>query len=173
MREDEEMTEHETAHLIVMRHAKAQSTAADDHERRLTDRGETDARAAGEWLVAAGWRPDLLLVSSAARARQTAELVATALGSAPEVVVIDELYDADAPEVVRICAERVGADVGSAAVVGHNPTMVELALLLMESDDHEVRLRPGSLAVLELRQSWEQLRAGGARLADRFSPRGD
>jgi hypothetical protein len=51
--------------------------------------------------------------------------------------------------------------------------MVEVAMLLLESDDHEVRLRPGSLAILELRQSWEQLDAGGARLADRFSPRGD
>ncbi len=173
MREYEAMTEHETAHLIVMRHAKAQSASADDHERRLTDRGEKDAGAAGEWLAAAGWGPELLLVSSAARARQTAELVATALGSAPELVVIDELYDADAPEVLRICTERVGADVGCAAVVGHNPTMVELALLLMESDAHEVRLRPGSLAVLELRQSWEQLRVGGARLADRFSARGE
>jgi phosphohistidine phosphatase len=173
MSKDGAMSERIAPWLVVMRHAKAQSTAASDRERRLTDRGESDARAAGEWLVASGWAPELLLVSSAVRARQTADLVAAAPGTAPEVVVIDDLYDADGPEVLRICAERVGADVGCAAVVGHNPTMVEVAMLLLESDDHEVRLRPGSLAILELRQSWEQLDAGGARLADRFSPRGD
>lgn len=170
---DEAMTGTNTARLIVMRHAKAESAAASDRARKLTDRGERDARAAGEWLAAAGWGPDLLLVSSADRARRTAELVATAMGSAPKVALIDALYDADAVEALGICAEGVGADVGCAAVVGHNPTMVELAMLLQGNDTNQVHLRPGALAVFELDQPWGRLGTGCARLVDSFSPRGD
>lgn len=173
MGEDEAMTEHDAAHLIVMRHAKTQEVASSDRARKLTARGENDARAAGEWLAAAGWRPDLLLVSPADRARQTADLVATALGSSPDVVIIDELYGADAPEVLRICTERVGADVGCAAVVGHNPTMAGVAMLLQAHEDHTLHLRPGSLAVFEFQRTWDRLGPGCARLVDRYSPHGD
>lgn len=173
MSKDEAMSEFNAARLVVMRHAKAESTASSDRARELTHRGERDARAAGEWLAAAGLSPDVLLVSTAARARQTAEVVVAALKSASKVVLSDPLYDADAVEVLGICAEVVDADVGCAAVVGHNPTMVEVSMLLQGSDAEPVQLRPGALAVFELDQPWARLGAGSARLVDRFSPRGD
>ena len=37
--------------LLVMRHGKAEPFAAEDHQRRLTERGSADAVAAGEWLA--------------------------------------------------------------------------------------------------------------------------
>ncbi len=158
------------ARLVVIRHAKAQDEAATDRARKLTDRGEGDARAAGQWLVATGHVPQLLLASPADRSRRTAELVAAALPTGGDVVLVDELYEASAAEVLRICTEAIGAAVGCAAVVGHNPAMAELTGLVQAGDGDSLVLRPGAVAVFEVDRPWSGLGLGQARLVDRFAP---
>ena len=64
-------------HLVVIRHAKAEQTGANDYERDLTGRGRADATAAGAWLAGAGVVPDQALVSAAPRAAQTWEALAS------------------------------------------------------------------------------------------------
>ena len=60
-----------TIQLVIMRHAKAERTAATDHARQLTDRGRRDAVAAGQMLAQSGASLELALVSTAARAQET------------------------------------------------------------------------------------------------------
>jgi phosphohistidine phosphatase len=59
--------------LILLRHAEAQPSqaGADDHHRRLSGRGEQEAKAAGNWLASHGVKPDRVLCSPSERTRST------------------------------------------------------------------------------------------------------
>ena len=63
------------AHLILLRHAKAESASSTgrDIDRPLTERGHRDAAIMGRVLAQAGFIPDLALVSTARRAQETWE----------------------------------------------------------------------------------------------------
>jgi phosphohistidine phosphatase len=121
--------------LILLRHAKAESEAesGDDFDRRLAPRGQREAEAVGVQLAAEGARPDLALVSPAARTRETWELAAAALADA-EVRFEPSLYNAEAQTILRL-AERLGKGRGTVVVVGHNPGLQELAVRLLR-DGH-------------------------------------
>ncbi len=120
--------------LVVMRHAKAESSGPSDFERRLAESGLADAAEAGEWLAARGVEPDLALVSEAARTVQTWEAMAEAAGWDLEVATYDvALYDAG-PESALDLIRAVPPGTSCLVVVGHNPTTAYLAQLL---DDGE------------------------------------
>jgi phosphohistidine phosphatase len=167
--------------LWVLRHAKAadDSPDGDDHSRPLTKRGRRQAEAAERFLgdARAGGAdvPRLVLCSSAARAVQTAELVLGALG--PEVTFEVEryLYEADADQVVERL-RRVEEDVSSVMVVGHNPTLAELASSLVSDADTGGRNRLTSLPTCALAEigvraeTWADLVAGSGRLEELFLP---
>ena len=110
--------------LLVMRHSKTEPTAETDHVRRLTDRGRDDARAAGAWVAASGRVPELILASSAARAEETAQLIA-AVCDVRRLELVDDLYGADGYEVLETVADQVPDDVTTAMLVGHNPTIAQ------------------------------------------------
>lgn len=119
--------------LVVVRHAKAQQAGASDQRRELTARGRADAVAAGAWLADRGLVPDAALVSAASRARQTWEALAQGAGWQLEATYDDGLYAAD-PDTVLDVLRQLPESVQTAVVVGHNPTVASLALLL---DDGE------------------------------------
>jgi phosphohistidine phosphatase len=159
--------------LIVMRHAKTEPFQSDDRSRRLTDRGESDARAAGAWLAEASLLPDLVLSSPAVRARQTVERVVAGAGEQPDVRVVDDLYGADVDDVLDIVhGLSDGAD--RVMVVGHNPTMAELAWALeqdSESDSPDSLPTSGIIA-FEFDQPWSRVERDTGRVSHRFVPRG-
>jgi phosphohistidine phosphatase len=72
--------------LILMRHAEAEPAAGSgrDRDRVLSGRGRKDSAAMARALAGRGMRPDLALVSPAARTRQTWELLHDAF---PELIV--------------------------------------------------------------------------------------
>lgn len=162
--------------LVVVRHGRAESFAEEDHARRLTERGRRDAAALGEWLAASGVRPGLALVSSAARTRETWELLAGAFGEVPRSEVADDLYSASVDTVLD-AVRAVPADVEVLAYVGHNPTAASLAHALEDGEpDVEAFLAlgrgfpPGSAAVLQVPTPWTDLDAAGARLVSFHGP---
>src|SRR4051812_21236491 len=67
-RQDDVMSD-ASRRLVVIRHSKTEAYATTDHARPLTDRGKRDARNLGRWLDQSEFTPDVLLVSSAARAQ--------------------------------------------------------------------------------------------------------
>ncbi|GAA4355085.1 SixA phosphatase family protein [Angustibacter luteus] len=164
--------------LLVVRHAKSdQNAGVADHERPLNDRGRRDAPALGRWLTEHGLRPDLVLCSSAERARQTWELAAAELDDAPPVDVRDALYETSASGVLTQLRE-VDDHVRVVAVVGHEPTQSAVASALAGSADPraEQALREGfttsGVAVLELAGPWRELAPGSCRLTAFAAPRG-
>jgi len=91
---------------------------ADDHERQLTERGRKAATAIGRWLADAGYIPDVLLVSDAARTIETHEHLCAGLGQAPETKFLPLLYHA-APDTIFDLAQRESAQ--CIGIIAHNP----------------------------------------------------
>jgi phosphohistidine phosphatase len=135
--------------LWLLRHAEAEPHGArPDSERRLTDRGEQQARAAGIALMKMEATFDAVLFSPKARARQTAELAA-------------ESWSADAREQLREYPPLAGAFDARQAVqaladaapearvllVGHEP---DLSRVVAELTGGRVDLKKGGLAVVRL-----------------------
>lgn len=120
--------------LILMRHAEAEraSSSGDDRDRVLSARGRADALQMGRTLAAKGLRPDLALVSAAARTRQTWDLAHEAFGDV-DLREQDSLYNAGA-ETLRRAVEAVEDAAGCLMLVAHNPGIHQLAVeYLIES----------------------------------------
>lgn len=112
--------------LILMRHAEAERAhPGGDRERPLSARGQSDAVRVGRALAAHGMRPDLALVSSAARTRQTWDLLQDAFGDV-EVRIEPDLYNAPA-ETVHALIDAAAEDAGCLLVLAHNPGVQILA----------------------------------------------
>src|SRR5690348_12768184 len=72
--------------LWLLRHGDAEPhDARPDPQRRLTQRGERQARVAGRAIVRLRGRFDAVLTSPKVRARDTARLAAQAWGAEPEL----------------------------------------------------------------------------------------
>ena len=111
-----------------MRHAKS-SWADDsilDRDRPLNERGLRDAPRMAQFLVANKLTPDLIVSSSANRARSTAILVADDLDSESVTVeFVDDFYLAT-PDIYLEFACRLSDQFNRPLFVGHNPGMETL-----------------------------------------------
>jgi len=127
--------------LMLLRHAKTETDAPSgrDQDRRLDERGHKDAAQIGDWIAAHPPFPDTVLVSHAVRARQTWDIAWEAMKdrvAAPQVEVLPELYGADPAEILAaIRTATAPADPKQLLLIGHNPGMHEVALMLMGSGD--------------------------------------
>jgi phosphohistidine phosphatase len=155
--------------LYLLRHAKSSwdDPALGDHERPLAPRGRRDGKRVAEHLRREEIEPELVLCSSATRAQETLDLIRPALGSAT-VAVEDGLYGASSDELLARL-RQVPDEVASVLVIGHNPGLEELALVLASTGDELGRLEEkfptAALATLALSQAWAPLAAGDATLA--------
>jgi phosphohistidine phosphatase len=165
--------------LFLLRHAKSSwaDPTLEDHDRPLAPRGRRAARFIADHLRAQAVRPQLVLCSSARRARETLAELTPVLGDQVEVVVTDDLYGANADEMLGQLRE-LGRDTASVMIVGHNPGMHELGLELTGDGDEaaisqlHTKFPTGALATLQLgKASWDELTAGQAYLADLVLPR--
>jgi phosphohistidine phosphatase len=126
--------------LMLLRHAKTENDAPSgrDKDRRLDNRGRTDAAEIGGWIGRHPPFPDLVLVSHAIRAHQTWEIAWEAMkdsGPEPQVELTPELYGAGPSQLLHIIRTASEVDPRRLMLVGHNPGMHELALALAGSGD--------------------------------------
>jgi phosphohistidine phosphatase len=159
--------------LVLMRHAKAEGSAATDHARDLTGRGRRQSHAAGARMAEQAVVPELVLVSSATRARSTCTHVVEAMATGVEtpVQVLDSLYDADADDVLAACAESVPAELTTVLVIGHNPTIADAAALLQPDTERVgVSFPTAAYAVFGLDCPWADVARGAGRLLDFYTP---
>jgi phosphohistidine phosphatase len=150
--------------LLLIRHAKAVGEAASDAERPLSPRGVRDAQVAGQWLADHAVVPDLVLVSPARRARQTWKAISSRLGASPAVSVDSRIYDNTVESLLDVLTES-GDEQRCVAVVGHNPSMHALAVMLAVGDksatsDEAVRLAESfptcAIAVFDTAVGWSK-----------------
>jgi phosphohistidine phosphatase len=166
-----------TRRLVLIRHSKAVQGEM-DHERPLADRGIRDAAAVGRWLAVADVVPDRVVVSTALRVRQTWETAAEQLDSSPEVVADRRVYDNTPDDLLEIIHETPAA-VGTLFLVGHNPSLAELAIGLDDGAGDspataalERSFPTSGIACFDLATSWDDLKPGGATLTSFAAPRG-
>jgi phosphohistidine phosphatase len=156
--------------LLLVRHAKAADGIV-DADRPLTRRGEERAAAIGAWLEQAGAVPDLVVVSPARRAAQTWELASAPLTSGRPPVVDARIYDNTVESLLEVIREAPD-DVRTVAVVGHNPSIGELAAALDDGqgspeaqDALDAGFPTGGVAVFVLPTSFAELEPGAATLS--------
>ena len=146
--------------LVLLRHAKSswKDDSITDHERPLNKRGKKTAPLMGHLLREKNLVPELIVSSTAVRARTTAEAAAEACGYPGEVTLTDELYLATAGEILKYAQDRTEETLERIMLVGHNPGMEELVNIL--SGQREP-FPTAALAVFELGiDSWRKLELG-------------
>ncbi|WP_293901597.1 histidine phosphatase family protein [Phenylobacterium sp.] len=118
--------------LILLRHGKAEpdSETGEDFDRRLASLGVMESTDMGVRLADMGFRPDVALVSPAARARGTWEAASAAFPGV-ETRFDDDLYHADSGAIRRE-AEKALKDHATVMIVGHNPGLQELVVMLLQ-----------------------------------------
>ncbi len=118
--------------LLLLRHAKSSWKYPElpDHDRPLNKRGKRDAPRIAKIIRDNGLVPDLILSSTAKRARKTAEIVAKTCGYAKNVDLTPALYHA-APRTYIGTLSNLADDYQRIMVVGHNPGLEELLKILV------------------------------------------
>jgi phosphohistidine phosphatase len=163
--------------LFVMRHVKSSwdDPGLADHERPLAPRGRRAVKALREHVEREGIVPALVLCSSARRARETLEGVRPA----GEQLVERDLYLADGGGLIERL-RQVADDVPSVMLIGHNPAVQVLVLLLADGaagadrsklDDVRQKFPTGGLATLEFDCAWNELGPGRTRLTALVRPK--
>ena len=146
--------------LLLLRHAKSswKDDSITDHERPLNKRGKKTAPLMGHLLRENNLVPELIVSSTAVRARTTAQAAAEACGYPGDVTLTDELYLATAAEILKYAQDRTEETLGRIMLVGHNPGMEELVNIL--SGQREP-FPTAAIAVFELSiDSWRKLELG-------------
>jgi phosphohistidine phosphatase len=165
-----------TRTLYLLRHAKSswQAPALADRDRPLAPRGIRAATRMEEYIRDQKVRPDLVVCSSATRARQTLDLVRPALGDAP-VEMDPGLYAASADAILDRL-HRLAGSVRSVLVVGHNPGLQDLAVHLAAGgrrlDELTAKFPTGAFATLVFENdSWSSIDECDGELAGYAVPR--
>ncbi len=117
--------------LYVLRHAKSDwgDASLRDFDRPLNGRGRKSAKAMGRELRERGLTPDLVLLSPSARTTETLARVEEGFGASFEKVEESSIYLAETEELVALI-RNAPAKSERLMIVGHNPGMHELVLLL-------------------------------------------
>ena len=170
--------------LMLLRHAKTENDAPSgrDQDRRLDDRGRLDAAEIGGWIGRHPPFPDCVLVSTAVRAAQTWEIAWQAMKDLmppPQVELLPELYGADPAQLLEAVHAAAAADPKILMLVGHNPGMHELALMLAGGGGDAAgrkelgdNLPTSGLAIFDFTlDDWADVAFRRGRLAKFVSPR--
>jgi phosphohistidine phosphatase len=164
--------------LLLLRHAKTErpEPGQRDRDRKLTARGRADAPVIGAYMARHRLVPDLVLVSPVPRAQETWTLVAPAFSKAPPVANDERIYNATTETLAEIIRET--RDANTLIIVGHNPSLQELAVNLIGSGDVEARERineklptSGLVAIDFAFDDWSLLHDHAGRLERFVSPR--
>lgn len=108
--------------LLLMRHAKSswKDDGLADHERPLKKRGRKDAKRIAKVIKKNDLTPDVILASSAIRAKETAEIVAKELDFNGQIVFLDELYMGEPQNFIEALKSSAN-DADIVLIVAHNP----------------------------------------------------
>src|SRR5262245_63263364 len=137
--------------LILWRHADAED-GVPDAERKLTPKGEKQAKRVADWLKEQLPEDYVVLASPARRARQTAQALTKKLE------IVEDLGAGASPRGVLKAAGWPDRS-GYVVVVGHQPTLGQTIALALTGKDEGWSLRKGALWWLRIRDGEVSVRA--------------
>jgi len=155
---------------MVMRHGKSDwnAGAGDDHSRPLSRRGVLSAERMGEVVRDLGVVPNLVISSSAVRARATAELARITGGWDSRLLLDDDLYGASVETTLSVIG-RHAPQCARIMVVGHEPTWSTLVRHLTGA---RVAMRTATIADIELSiPGWPSIATSTGTLVTLLQPR--
>jgi phosphohistidine phosphatase len=147
--------------LYLLRHAKSswKDPGLDDLDRPLNKRGRETAKTMAAYIRRAKIAPDLVLCSTAVRAKQTLEHIAKAI-KPPRVAFESRIYGVAQPELLKYL-RGLPETVECALMIGHNPGLHDLALALADTKSRK-RLPPaegkfptGAIAAFRFEGAWK------------------
>ncbi|MFW5714412.1 MAG: SixA phosphatase family protein [Brevefilum sp.] len=108
--------------LLLMRHAKSswKDDSLADHERPLKKRGHKDTKQIAKEILKHDLIPQLILSSTATRARETVETLTEKLNYQGQVLFSDELYMGEPQDFIKTLKEMT-EDEDIVMIVAHNP----------------------------------------------------
>jgi phosphohistidine phosphatase len=165
--------------LMLLRHSAADRAEPGerDQARPLAAQGRADAAMVGAYFVNHSLRPDHVIVSTATRTRETWRQIAAALRVAPTAVFDERVYNAATQGLFNVIAEAPDG-ARTLLMVGHNPGLHELAMLLVATGDINIRERlrenfpTSGIAMIDFAlESWSALHPRSGRLERFVSPK--
>ncbi len=166
--------------LLFLRHAKSSwsSPQLADHDRPLNGRGRAAAAAMGQYIAENALVPDLIMCSTAKRARETLERASAGWSHIPPVNVEGALYNFSGGAGYLDLIRKTDDAVGALMLIGHNPTIETLASALMGEGDPESaeklahKYPTAALAVLKFDiETWREVEPGAGKLTRFILPR--
>lgn len=117
--------------IYLLRHAEAgwAQPGERDFDRALSENGFAEAEIVADIASDKGYRPDLVISSTAVRCRQTADAIRRAMDPDVEFRFVDELYNASLPVYIEILQSQRG--VNAIMLIGHNPVMEQTLEVLI------------------------------------------
>ncbi len=165
--------------LLLLRHAKSSwaDPGQSDFDRPLNSRGRATAPVMARFVVEQGLAPQRVVCSTARRARETLALMLPAIATDLEATLSRRLYEADA-EGYLTAARTAGGTAGTLLLVGHNPAMEEVAMVLAPTGDPDALLLlrekfpTCGLAVIDFdKPRWNDIGPGAGRLTAFHTPK--
>ena len=165
--------------LILLRHFKSSwaEPGLADRDRALAPRGQRDAIAMAETMLARDLTPDRILCSPARRTRDTLALLEEHNRCGCPIDFLEDLYSGPELDYRRIIAAK-GGNADRLMVIGHNPKIHVTAVELIgggrrEDMEHlEAKYPTGALAAIEFdSDSWHGITEDSGRLTAFIRPR--
>ena len=164
--------------LYVLRHAKSDwgDESLRDFDRPLNGRGWKAAKAIGREMRERGLTPDLVLLSPSARTTETLARVEEGFGANFEKVEERSIYLAETETLIEL-VRSAPAESNHLMVVGHNPGMHELVLVLANGppdlrEQAASKFPTGALAEISFDVSdWSDVAPGSGCIRSFLKPR--
>ena len=150
--------------LYLIRHAKSDwsDKSKSDFERGLNKRGQRAIFTIADALKTKKVMPDLILSSSAKRAKLTAKGLAKELGYTGEIKYHNTLYMAEAEEVLTLIQD-IDDKYNTIFLVGHNPESTELSNRMTNAYINNIPTL-GIVAIQLSIESWKNLKPAEGKL---------
>ena len=164
--------------VTLFRHAKSgekDNPRIDDFDRPLADRGLKAAPKMGAAMRDRHLQPNLILCSPSVRTRQTLTLAsAEAWDKTPKIRFDKALYEATAETILGLLKELPEV-VGHVMIVGHNPGLQDLAVMLAvggrERQKLQDKLPTAAVVTLEFDEKlWKDLQPATGRVTLSMTP---
>lgn len=164
--------------LTLLRHAKSgmDNPGLRDFDRTLNPKGKRAAVQIGQYLRREGLAFDHVVASPALRVVETLTGVEQGYGGALAPAWDRRIYLASAVTLLEL-VHAIPAAAERALLVGHNPGLEDLALLLVPLSQEppraalEVKYPTATLAEMTFEGDWSDLAAGNATLTRFVRPR--
>jgi phosphohistidine phosphatase len=163
--------------LTILRHAKSSwDDPVADFDRSLNARGREAAVLVGKELKRRGAKFDCVLASPARRVRETLDRVAEGYGEPLDVHFHERIYLASEDHLLQL-VHRITDDVESAMIIGHNPGLHRLTLLLARDegslrDQIADKYPTGAAATVVFEAGrWREVEPGSGQLSALILPR--